>query len=162
MYKTFLIKVENEYLKDLYTNHSSYHEGDSGLDLFAPETVTIGPGETYKLDLGIKCQSRSVTGCLWKMIRGKFWKYNSYLLLPRSSISKTPLLMRNSIGLIDSGYTGNLAAPLFNTSNQPYTIQRGERLVQLVNYDLSGVKFVLTDTLRDTSRGEGGFGSTGK
>jgi dUTP pyrophosphatase len=70
--------------------------------------------------------------------------------------------MKNSVGLIDKGYTGSIKAPLMNVSSEPFTIKRGERYVQLVNSDLSGVKFKLVKSLRKTSRGEGGFGSTNK
>jgi dUTP pyrophosphatase len=80
--------------------------------------------------------------------------------MPRSSISKTPLLMRNSIGLIDSGYVGNIKAPLYNTSSEPFELKRGERYVQLVNSNLDAVSLQLVDKHRDTSRGQGGFGST--
>lgn len=159
--KTFLLQVEDSN-KVLYENHGTYHEGDSGLDLFIVEDVSIGPGETKLVDLGVKCQCRSFSFSPNDWFRGSFYKYWSYFLMPRSSISKTPLIMRNSIGLIDSGYKGNLKCPLFNTSNEPVELKRGERYVQLVNCDLSAVKFKLVDTLRETSRGEGGFGSTKK
>jgi dUTP pyrophosphatase len=69
-------------------------------------------------------------------------------------------MMKNSIGLIDKGYTGSLKVPLMNFSNKDFTIKRGDRYVQLVNSNLSGVNFKLVATLRETSRGEGGFGST--
>ena len=52
-----LIKTDNEYLKSLYTNHQHYNPGDSGLDLFCPEDIIIGPGETMKIDLQIQCEA---------------------------------------------------------------------------------------------------------
>lgn len=160
--KTFLLKVEKESDKELYTSHSTYHRGDAGLDLFITEDLTFAPGETKLVDLGVSCQSRSVSRCPKNWVVGKFYKYWSYFLMPRSSISKTPLIMRNSIGLIDSVYTGNLKCPFYNTSSEPFTIKRGERYVQLVNCDLSEIEFRLVDDLRTTSRSNGGFGSTGK
>lgn len=159
--KTFLLQVEDQN-KELYENHGTYHEGDSGLDLFIVEDVIINPGETKLVDLGVKCQCRSFSYSPKDWFQGKFYKYWSFLLMPRSSISKTPLLMRNSIGLIDSGYLGNLKCPLYNTSNEPVQLKRGERYVQLVNCDLSEVKLKLVDTLRSTLRADGGFGSTGR
>lgn len=153
--KTFLIEVIDPKDLELYEGHSSYHYGDSGLDLFVTEDTMIGPGETKLIGTGIKCQSRSnVFWCPWKP------KYHSYFLFPRSSISKTPLMMKNSIGLIDSGYTGEIKAPLYNTSSNPVYLKRGERYVQLVNADLTSVYFQLVSSQRDTSRGQGGFGST--
>jgi dUTP pyrophosphatase len=70
--------------------------------------------------------------------------------------------MCNSIGLIDKGYTGTLKCPFYNVSDESFVLQRGERYVQLVNSDLSNICFKLVDELRDTKRGDGGFGSTGK
>lgn len=158
----FLICPESRDTRDLYNYHTTFHQGDSGLDLFIIEDQTIGPQETVLVDLGIKCQNRSLNPCVWHWFTKGFYKYHSYLLLPRSSISKTPLLMRNSIGLIDAGYLGTLKVPLYNTSSEPFTIIKGQRYVQLVNADLSPVNFELTDTLRTTSRNTGGFGSTGR
>lgn len=70
--------------------------------------------------------------------------------------------MVNSIGLIDKGYTGNIKAPFFNTSSTlTFNLKKGERYVQLVNGDLSDVHFRIVTDHRETSRGSGGFGSTG-
>lgn len=158
----FLVCPESGDSRDFYSSHTTFHQGDSGLDLFIIEDQTIGPHETVLVDLGIKCQNRSIDPCVWNWFTKGFYKYHSYLLLPRSSISKTPLLMRNSIGLIDAGYLGTLKVPLYNTSSEPFVIKKGQRYVQLVNADLSPIDFVLTDTLRSTSRNTGGFGSTGR
>lgn len=161
MKRVFLLKPINDNVKQLYINHSTYHEGDSGLDLFVIENIIIQPGETKLVDTGIKCQCRSVSLNPLNWIRGKFYNYHSYWSMPRSSISKTPLMLKNSMGLIDSAYLGSIKAPLYNTSSEPFQIQRGQRLIQLVNGDLSPVVFQLTETLRTTTRDEGGFGSTG-
>lgn len=150
----FLIKPQNQNVMDMYKSHSTYHKGDSGLDLFTVENITIQPGETLLVDLGIQCQLRS------KKILNKE-KYHSYFMLPRSSISKTPLRLANSIGLIDSEYLGNIKAALQNTSTTPFTLNKGERYVQLVRGDLGEISFKLTEQLRSTDR-TSGFGSTGK
>ena len=159
--KNFLIKVVSDLNVNLYSNHTTFHDGDSGLDLFIIKDVIIQPGETVLVDTGIQCQNRSFNPCFWEWFTSGFYKYNSYILMPRSSISKTPLMMRNSIGLIDSGYLGNLKAPLFNTSPEPFYLKRGERYVQLVNSDLSPIYMTLVNEHRNTTRGAGGFGSTG-
>jgi dUTP pyrophosphatase len=158
-FKIRVTKIDNE---SMYANHSTFHEGDSGLDLFASEDIMIPAHETRLVNLGVMCQSASLNPCVWQWLtNGTFYKYHSYLLIPRSSIAKSPLLMKNSIGLIDAGYTGELKAPMYNTSSEPFYIQRGERYVQLVNNDLSPVRFELVENVRRTSRGDGGFGSTG-
>ena len=140
--------VENQDIRELYNNHSTYHEGDSGLDLFFPEEVNISPRETKLINLHIKCEAlvgdRNV----------------SYYLYPRSSISKTPLRMSNSVGIIDAGYRGNLMVSLDNISDETFLIEKGQRLFQICSPTLDSITMELTDRLSDTSRGEGGFGST--
>jgi dUTP pyrophosphatase len=160
--RLFQIRVTDPQIKNFYENHSTFHDGDAGLDLFIKADITIPAHTSVLVNLGIQCQSRSVDWYVWHWCGGQFYKYHSYWLVPRSSISKTPLIMQNSIGLIDQGYTGNLKAPFYNTSDQAFTLKRGERYVQLVNSDLSAVHFRLVENLRNTSRGHGGFGSTGR
>ena len=120
--------------------------GDSGLDLPAVATVTIGPGEMTFIEFGISAATAE----------GK-----SYFLMPRSSIIKTPLRMANSIGLIDAGYRGPIKAPVDNISSEPYTVEAGTRLFQLVAAGLEPITFEFVDELDETERGAGGFGSTG-
>jgi dUTP pyrophosphatase len=165
--KTFLIKFADGEGADLeftnfYKNHGAFHKDDAGLDLYIKDNVTIAPGHTVLVDLGVQCQCDSFNPRFWQWPWRGVRRYHSYYLIPRSSISKTPLIMRNSIGLIDASYTGNIKAPLYNTSNEPFTLKKGQRYVQLVNSDLSGVSLKLVNNLRDTRRGAGGFGSTGR
>lgn len=153
----FLIRCKTEQVKQMYSNHSTYHKGDSGFDLFIINDVTIGPGEMKLVGLGIQCQLQSTSWyCPWKK------NYHSYMMFPRSSICKTPLRLANSIGLCDAGYTGELKAPLYNTSDQPFHLKKGDRYVQLVAPNLTEISFEIVSKIRDTSRGEGGFGSTNK
>jgi dUTP pyrophosphatase len=157
----FLIKCEYDYVQELYLNHSTYNPGDSGLDLFIIRESVIKPKETKLVDLNIACQLRSFEPCFWKWIKNRsFWKYNSYMLFPRSSISKTPLQLANSIGLIDSSYTGNIKVAFYNHSDHEFVLKAGERYVQLVRPDLGDISFELTKKMRTTKRGTGGFGST--
>lgn len=148
----FLIKPANDEVKEIYKNHNTYHEGDSGLDLFIVKDEVIPAGETRLVDLGISCQLHDDS-------KDKYYSYNMY---SRSSISKTPLRLANGVGLLDSGYLGPVKAALHNTSLLDYTIKKGERYVQLARPDLEEVSFELVDELRQTSRQSGGFGSTGK
>ena len=159
----FLIKPENDDVKEIYKNHSTYHEGDSGLDLFIIQDQVIPAGQTIIVDLGICCQLRKqidYSPTFQKYMSEKYFSYNMY---PRSSISKTPLRLANGVGLCDAAYTGPLKAALHNSDiKNDFTIKKGERYVQLAYPNLEEVSFVLVDELRDTSRGDGGFGSTGK
>jgi dUTP pyrophosphatase len=143
--------AENTVIEQIYDNHSTYHEGDSGLDLFFTEEIVIPAHETVLIDLHIKCEA----------FPDKNKSYNiSYYLYPRSSISKTPLRMANSVGIIDAGYRGTIMAAVDNTSNEPYTILPNQRLFQICSPTLDPISFELTNILSSTDRGEGGFGST--
>ena len=141
------IKSFNESVKSLYENHGHFHDGDAGIDLFIIEAQTIEAGETAKIRLGIACENLD---------------NNPYLLMPRSSIAKTPLRLSNSIGLIDAGYRGEIMAAVDNIKQDAYSIEKGQRLFQLVAMDGGPIHFELADELSETSWGTGGFGSTGK
>ncbi len=141
------IKPLNPLAREFYSNHGHYHPGDAGLDLFVLEDQTFEPGETATLHLGIQCQPDD----------GR-----AYLLLPRSSISKTPLRMSNSIGLIDGGYRGEIMAACDHIKREPFTVHRGDRLFQLLALDGAPIEYELREELTATTRGAGGFGSTGK
>ena len=70
--------------------------------------------------------------------------------------------MSNSVGIIDAGYRGNLMAALDNHSDEPYFIEKGTRLFQICSPIFSNINMKVVDELSETSRGSGGFGSTGK
>jgi len=135
----------------MYENHSTYHEGDSGLDLFFPEEINVGPRETKLISLGIQCEAYPS--------RNKDHNI-SYYLYPRSSIAKTPLRMANSVGIIDAGYRGLIKVAVDNTSDEPYCIEAGQRLFQICSPTLQPITFELSSYLSETDRGGGGFGST--
>ena len=142
-----LIKTLNKTAHDLYSSHGHFHDGDAGLDLYILEETVILAGETKLLKLGISCEP----------IDGK-----AYYLFPRSSISKTPLRMSNSIGLIDGGYRGEIMASCDNIKDFDFKIEKGQRLFQLVAVDSSPISYKVVTELSETTRGDGGFGSTGK
>ena len=163
----FLIKPINESVKEMYQNHGTFHDGDSGIDLFIIQDEVIPAGETRLVDLGISCQLKGFAkapinemGCVLNIGYDPV-KYYSYYLYSRSSISKTPLILANGVGIIDSSYLGPIKAALRNIGTDDYTIKRGERYVQLTRPDLEEVSFELVeDFKRVTTRGIGGFGST--
>ena len=81
----------------------------------------------------------------------------------RSGLSiKHGLCMANGVGVIDSDYRGELKVPMVNLGQEPYTIQPGERVAQLCIAPVYTAAFAPVQELGDTTRGEGGFGSTGK
>ena len=140
------IKPHNDIAREFYHNHGHFHNGDAGLDLYVLNDIHFEPGETKAIKLGISCEPDDGI---------------SYYLFPRSSISKTPLRMANSIGLIDGGYRGEIMAVCDNIKSESYTAKKGQRLFQLVATDSSPIQYELADELEMTTRGTGGFGSTG-
>ena len=141
------IKPFNSDARDRYEHHGHFHDGDAGIDLFVIDEQTIRAGETTFIHLQIACENT---------------ENNPYLLMPRSSIAKTPLRLSNSIGLIDGGYRGEIMAAVDNIKNDDYIVAPGQRLFQLVAMDGSPIHIEIVDELTETSRGAGGFGSTGK
>ena len=140
------IKPHNDIAREFYRNHGHFHNGDAGLDLYVLEDLHFDPGETKAIKLGISCEPEDGI---------------AYYLFPRSSISKTPLRMANSIGLIDGGYRGEIMAVCDNIKSEAYTAEKGQRLFQLVATDSSPIQYELVEELEMTTRGTGGFGSTG-
>lgn len=123
------------------------HDGDAGLDLRITETVTLEPMQ--KLVVGCGLAVEIPTGCVG-------------LLFPRSGLtSKKGITLANSVGVIDSGYRGEVCAALINLSYETVTLEAGERVCQLVVMPYVPCELVPVDDLSDTERGEGGFGSTG-
>ena len=156
--KSVILKIhtENKKLKKLYENHGHFNAGDVGIDLFCPMLIDVKPEINLMLDLDIKCE------VIERDIANKNIRNLPYMLVPRSSICKTPLIMHNSIGIIDAGYRGKLKAPIYNLSNRTYTIEDNQRLFQIVLFSGQSIeKIEIHDSLSTTERGEGGFGSTG-
>ena len=122
----------------------------AGADLYAclEEAVTIAPGEVYWVPTGIALEVPK--GC-------------AGLVYARSSLgAKRGLAPANKVGVVDSDYRGEVKVVLLNHSNQPQTLQPGERVAQFVITPVLQPAYEEVDELTDTSRGEGGFGSTGR
>ena len=132
---------------------------DAGFDLACPTEMTLaGRGvlygyqlETamYKSDTDIDLSSASLS----TMTPTAFYLY------PRSSISSTPLRLANSVGIIDSGYRGEIKAA-FDCA-EPYTLKKNQRIVQVCTPTLEPMYVQVVNALTSTARGDGGFGSTG-
>lgn len=123
------------------------HATDAGYDLRASKEVSVFPHDTGFIPTGV-CVDIPV-GYVG-------------LLFPRSSISKTPLRMSNSVGVIDSGYKGEIKVPLWNSDEvEIIDIDKYSRIAQLVIVPCMDFELELTDDLGTSERGNGGFGSTG-
>ncbi|CDR95750.1 deoxyuridine 5'-triphosphate nucleotidohydrolase, putative [Babesia bigemina] len=117
----------------MYADHKTFYPGDCGLDLFCPETVTVAPHTTHSVGLKIKIAAYRKNSPEDRDANSM--KSVGWLLMPRSSIAKTPLRLANSVGVIDAAYRGEIVLALDNIRDEPYTIQKGDRLVQAVSYD---------------------------
>ena len=116
----------------------------AGADLYAclEAPLTIAPGETAKIPTGI-----AMAG----------------LIFARSSLGvKRGLAPANKVGVVDSDYRGEFLIFLYNQSQEPQTVAPGERVAQLVIVPVRQAHFEEVDTLEETQRGQGGFGSTGR
>lgn len=123
------------------------HEGDAGLDLRIKHDVTLEPGQRANVGTGVAVEIP--TGCVG-------------LVFPRSGLaSKVGITLSNSVGVIDSGYRGEIGASLINTSEETTTLDAGTRVCQLVVVPFVPCELVPVDELSDTERGADGFGSTG-
>ena len=138
--------------------------GDAGIDLYFPKDVVLSPNSLGTLvDFGIRAEMKleiDVDDSVREIVDIEP-VYCSFLITPRSSIYKTPLRQSNSIGVIDSGYRGNLMVPIDNHSDEEYKIERGTRLFQVIEPGLRPIRIELVKTLSDTKRGTSGLGSTG-
>ena len=168
------VKPDNEEIKLMYEKHNKFHEGDDGLDLLIPEDIVIPGGkfwESFEINHKICCEMygmiplkapQSVITQIGQQPGYVLQPYNvGYYLLPRSSIVKTPLIMANHIGLVDSNYRGNIKAFVRNLSGEDYLIEKGTRLFQITTKDSDDFVFHIVGELTETARGTGGFGSTG-
>jgi dUTP pyrophosphatase len=149
---TLYLYTTNSELKEKYLS-SSYRSDDAGIDLYAPEDISVQEGDTIFLNHQIRCRmTREQDGVEQEV---------SYHLYPRSSMAKTHLRLANSVGIIDSGYRGEIIAALDAKYSDGVT--KHQRLVQLCAPGLEKIRLVVVDDLDlQTERGSRGFGSTGK
>jgi dUTP pyrophosphatase len=124
------------------------HAGDAGLDLFAAMNLVLAPGDAALVRTGIAIELPP--------------GYEAQIR-PRSGLAlRHGLSLVNTPGLIDAGYRGEIRVIVINHDREAaVTIARGDRIAQLVIQRIETVDLVEVDKLPDTSRGTGGFGSTG-
>ncbi|MEY2634233.1 MAG: hypothetical protein RIS75_173 [Actinomycetota bacterium] len=124
------------------------HPGDAGADISSVEDVEIAPGQRYAVS----------TGLAMALPIGYV-----ALLHPRSGLAlKSGIGMVNAPGTIDAGYRGEIKVLLINHDREKsFTICKGDRIAQMVIQKVESANFSLVDSLDETTRGNGGFGSTG-
>ena len=140
------IEIEIQLISSNGKVPSQKHSSDIGYDISASDDVTLKSNEVTLVNTGIAIN-------LPQQCAG--------FVLPRSGLStKHKITLINSPGLIDPGYTGELLVPLINFGDKDYSIKAGERIAQLVLVNTHGVDFKVVDSLPETDRSSGGFGST--
>jgi len=134
-------------LNDLASVPTYANEGDAGLDLIA---TSVSDSDSYQ-EYG--------TGLAAQIPHGFVG-----LLFPRSSISKTRHILRNSVGVIDSSYRGEIKIRMGQISSEKelLTYSVGDKIAQLIIMEIPKLKVVEVEQLEETQRGQGGFGSSGR
>jgi dUTP pyrophosphatase len=125
--------------------------GSAGLDLRAclDQTLTLEPGQTVLIPTGISIFIGDANLCA--------------TILPRSGLGhKHGIVLGNLVGLIDSDYQGPLMVSMWNRGAQPFSIEPGDRIAQLVFMPVVQAQFTVVDSFDASERGEGGFGHSGK
>ena len=135
--KIEVINKDDSALQKLYGERKNL-DGDAGMDLYFTGTQIVMSEETNLISLGIKAEMTHHVGL--------------HLSKPKSFF----------IGVIDSGYRGELMVPVDNMTDEDYYIEKGERLFQIIHPTLQPFEVEMVTGLSSTKRGEGGFGSTGK
>lgn len=126
-------------------------EGSAGVDLRAmlDSAIELKPGETQLIPSGIAIHLADPG--------------YAAVVLPRSGLGhKHGIVLGNLVGLIDSDYQGQLFVSVWNRGQNPFTINPGERIAQLVVVPVAQVQFEVVDEFVATQRGAGGFGSSGR
>jgi dUTP pyrophosphatase len=120
------------------------HSGDAGLDLFSVVDCELRPGEVFAVPTGVQVAiPAGHVGLVWD----------------KSGISLQSV--HRLAGVVDSGYRGEIQVVMINLGGAPFTIRKGMKIAQMLVQPVAAVSVIEADALDDTSRGEGGFGSTG-
>lgn len=172
----FILKVwvpsEMSELREFYAHAQTKHNNaiqpvlagenktfDAGFDLICPGMISATAQNTTKINHQVRCS-------MMKVLPDDDQHSVGYYLYPRSSTgTKTPLRLANSVGIIDSGYRGDIIAAVDNWTSDDYVVDKGHRIVQLCPPDLSYPIWVVLveniEELGNSERGASGFGSTG-
>jgi len=160
--------TDDEDLRNKYYETATKHNEkimnehpDAGFDLFTPYDCSCNPDVVTKINFGISCSAKMVYN------DSRASHPTGYYLYPRSSLSKTKLRLANSVGVIDSGYRGNLIGAFDCTSKtKDYLVLKYDKLVQICAPDLCPIIVEVVNNSSKlggtTLRGSGGFGSSGR
>jgi len=143
------IKILDERIRDALPSYAT--PGSAGLDLRAciDTPLTLAPGESAFISTGMAIYLANPN--------------YAAMILPRSGLGhKHGIVLGNLVGLIDSDYQGPLMISAWNRSQQPFTIEVGDRIAQLVFVPVVQAEFNIVTDFEQTERGSGGFGHTGK
>lgn len=143
------IKILDERLHECFPTYAT--PGSAGLDLRAciTETIMLNPGDTCLIPTGIAIHLAD--------------EHLAALILPRSGLGhKHGIVLGNLVGLIDSDYQGQILVSCWNRGQDSFQLNPLERIAQLVIVPVIQMEFNLVDSFKQSSRAEGGFGSTGK
>jgi dUTP pyrophosphatase len=161
------IVIEDDNLRNLYTQHVLNHNEavatsthpNAGFDLFVPQTQVLRPSfNTSRMNFGVKTEMVYISENGVNTPTGFF-------IMPRSSLSNTPLMLSNHVGVVDSGYRGDLIGAFRNLSTEAYVVEEGTRLLQVCHPTLTPFRVEILSSVNDlttTTRGAGAFGSTGR
>lgn len=122
------------------------HEDDAGMDLYSYETKTLHSGQRYLFPTGVSVE---IPQGLFGLVR------------PRSGLATKHGITLCSSGVIDAGYRGPMYAALVNLAKESFTVSKGDRIAQLIILPYVHVQLEVVDELSDSTRGQGGHGSTG-
>ena len=147
--QTLQVKILDERMRNQMPSYGT--PGSAGLDLRAciDAAIEIAPGQTVLIPTGLSIFVEDP-------------RYAA-LILPRSGLGhKHGIVLGNLVGLIDSDYQGQLMVSTWNRSSLPFILEPMERLAQLVIMPIQQVNLKIVDEFAESSRGTGGFGSTGR
>ena len=120
------------------------HPGDAGMDLFSVVDHELAPGAVFAVPTGIQVAiPAGFVGLIWD----------------KSGISLKGV--HRLAGVVDAGYRGEVQVVMINLGREPFVVRKGMKIAQMLFQPVAGVRIVESDSLDDTSRGDGGFGSTG-
>ncbi|MEI7809948.1 MAG: dUTP diphosphatase [bacterium] len=139
------MKIKVKRLKENAKLPKYHHPGDVGMDMYAMETVVLKPMEHHRFFHGFALE---------------FPVGYAAIVKDKSSISKA--LLHTMGGVFDAGYRGEYNTHLVNLGSEPYTIEEGDKISQLIIYPVAIGELEEVTELSESERGMGGFGSTGK
>jgi dUTP pyrophosphatase len=121
------------------------HENDDSYNLYAAESAYIRPNSSAVIDTGVHIE---ISKGMFGLVDGRSGlNFIESIICPK--------------GTIDSRYTGSIKVKLYNLSGEPKAIKRGDRIAQIMFMKVESPVFERVDSISETERGEGGFGSTG-